>query len=221
MNATLYQLSYKPDLGSFYQISPLKNKQVNPYNHIMDSFWRRLGSFFLDTIQTIVLALAIFTISYLFLFQPHQVKGTSMYPNFDNNEFLLTDKITYHFRDPKRGEVVIFRAPPSEPCAAEECEYIKRVVGLPNETITIEDGVVAINNQPLAENYLPPRLKTEGGVFLSVGKSLVLQSNQYLLLGDNRPLSRDGRMFGPIYRQAIIGRALLRYWPISKTGFIK
>ena len=88
---------------------------------------KRIFNFFLDSIQALVLALSVFVLLYLFVAQPNQVHGNSMYPNFHDNEFLLTEKISYHLREPKRGEVVIFKAPPSEPCAEDECEYIKRL----------------------------------------------------------------------------------------------
>lgn len=186
----------------------------------MREFGRRLGSFFLDILQTIVLALSIFVVSYLFLVQPHQVRGSSMYPNFEDNDFLLTDKISYRFGEPQRGEVVIFKAPPSEPCSAEECEYIKRIIGLPQETIKVQDGDIFINDQKLIEDYLPKGLRTTPGNFLSEGKEVTLSKGEYLAFGDNRPSSRDAREFGPIKREAIIGHAWFRYWPPPKVGLV-
>ena len=105
----------------------------------MKTFLKKVGHFFLDIIQTITVALSVFVVIYLFLFQPHQVKGQSMLPAFVNQEFLLTDKISYRFHPPQRGEVVVFKAPPSEACAEIECEYIKRIVGLPGEKIKIQN----------------------------------------------------------------------------------
>lgn len=186
----------------------------------MKEFVRKLGSFFLDIIQVIVLALSIFVISYLFLFQPHQVRGNSMYANFYDQEFLLTDKISYRFSLPQRGEVVIFKAPPSEPCAETECEYIKRVIGLPGENVRISDGYVFINDQKLNEAYLPSDVRTQPGTYFREGQTITLAENQYLVLGDNRLHSRDGREFGPIKREAIIGKAWFRYWPVSRLGII-
>ena len=187
----------------------------------MNEVFKKIGLFFLDIIQTIVLALSIFVVSYLFLFAPHEVRGTSMYPNFHDSDFLLTDKISYRFSEPQRGDVVIFKAPPSEPCSEQECEYIKRVIGLPGEKVKVSSGQVFINDQALKESYLPPGLYTRGGSYLSEGRTIQLGVGEYSVMGDNRPSSRDGREFGPIQRQSIIGKAWVRYWPLSQFGFIK
>lgn len=186
----------------------------------MKEFVGKLGSFFLDILQTFVLALSIFVISYLFLFQPHQVRGSSMYPNFENDDFLLTDKISYHFRDPKRGEVIVFKAPPSEPCAEEECEYIKRIIALPGDRLQIQDDSYFVNGQKLLESYLSQTVKTGQGSFLSMGKTIVLDEDEYFVSGDNRPYSHDSRAFGLIKKNALIGRAWVRYWPPQKFGFL-
>ena len=187
----------------------------------MVSALKKLGQFILDTIQAIVLALSIFIIVYLFLFQPHQVKGNSMQTYFENGEFLLTNKISYRFTSPKRGDVIIFKAPKSEPCAEIECEYIKRVIALPKDRVMVSEGHIYVNGVVLNElAYLPSDIRTSSGSYLVEGVEKVIPEGNYLPLGDNRPFSRDGREFGPIPRESIVGKAWLRYWPISKTGFI-
>ena len=182
--------------------------------------FKKLGSFFLDTLQTVVLALSIFVVVYLFLLQPHQVKGNSMYPNFQNDEFLLTDKISYRFGEPSRGDVIVFKAPPSEPCAVDECEYIKRIIALPEERVSIKDNHVYINGARLEETYLDENLVTSPGSIFSGGRELIVPTDTYLALGDNRSYSRDGREFGFIKGEVILGKAWLRYWPLTKIGFI-
>jgi signal peptidase I len=186
----------------------------------MKNIFKKLGSFFLDTIQTVVLALSIFVIVYLFLLQPHQVKGNSMHPNFQNNEFLLTDKISYRFGEPQRGDVIVFKAPSSEPCAADECEYIKRIIALPNERVKIENNQIFIDGRRLIENYLDESLKTSPGDIFQGGGEIIIPPDTYLVLGDNRPYSRDGREFGFIEREAILGKAWFRYWPFTQIGLI-
>lgn len=173
-----------------------------------------IGTFFLDIVETIVIALAIFVVMYLFLVQPHQVRGASMEPNFQNGEYLLTDKISYRFRDPQRGEVVIFKAPKNP-----EFDYIKRVVGLPGEHVKIEKGMIYINGKPLAEQYLP-REPVFAGQFLQEGQEIILGREEYFVLGDNRNHSSDSRDWGTVTKDGIIGRALLRYWPIKEVGLI-
>ena len=110
-----------------------------------------LGNFLLEFIQSIVLALSMFVVVYLFVAQPNEVKGSSMYPNFKDKQYLLTEKLSYQFGDPKRGDVVIFKAPVSEPCSADGCEYIKRVIGLPGDTVMVKDEKVYLNGELLDE----------------------------------------------------------------------
>ncbi len=188
----------------------------------MISVLKKIGQFILDTIQMIVLSLSVFIIVYLFLFQPHQVKGSSMYPSFHNGEFLLPNNISYRFGNPQRGDVIVFKAPKSEPCAEIECEYIKRLIGLPGDRVMVNQGYIYVNGQVLDETgYLGKDITTGSGTFLAEGIEKIIPPGYYLPLGDNRPYSRDGREFGVVTREAIVGKAWLRYWPPNKTGFIK
>lgn len=183
---------------------------------------KKIGQFILDTVQAIVLALSVFIIIYLFLFAPHQVKGNSMVPNFQNGEFLLTNKISYRFSSPQRGDVVVFKAPANEPCAEIECEYIKRIIALPSEKVMVLNGHYYINGELFDESkYLPKTYITGPGGFLGEGVERVIPESYYLVSGDNRPYSRDGREFGFIPIQSIVGKAWLRYWPVTQIGFIK
>jgi len=187
----------------------------------MVSAFKKLGQFFLDTIQAIVMALSIFIIVYLFLFQPHQVKGNSMLTSFEDGEFLLTDKISYRFHPPARGDVIVFKAPKTEPCSEIECEYIKRIIGIPGDQVMVSKEKVYVNGKPLLEAYLDLGTATSAGVVLSEGKEIIVPENYYLPMGDNRNHSRDGREFGPIPRASIVGKAFFRYWPINKAGLVK
>ena len=182
---------------------------------------KRILNFLLDSIEALVLALSLFVLLYLFVAQPNQVHGNSMYPNFYNKEFVLTEKVSYQLREPERGEVVVFKAPPSEPCAEDQCEYIKRIIGLPGETIRILNGKVWINGQPLQENYLPDDNVTNPGSYLREGRPIIIPQGEYIVMGDNRGHSRDSRDFGPIPKENIVGRALIRYWPWKHRGLIK
>ncbi len=179
-------------------------------------FLRRVGTFLLDLIETVVIALAIFVIAYLFLFQPHQVRGNSMYPNFHDKDYLLTDKISYRLGQPKRGDVIIFMAPKNE-----EYDYIKRIIGIPGDKIEItQDYKIKLNNQILNESYLPSGTQTFGGNFLEVGKTITVPSDEYFVLGDNRNHSSDSRDWGFVPRKNIIGKAWFRYWPLSQMGLV-
>lgn len=179
-----------------------------------------LGKFLLEFIQSIVLALAVFVLFYLFVAQPNEVKGSSMYPTFKDKEYLLTEKISYELGDPKRGDVVIFKAPASEPCSADECEYIKRVIGIPGDKVMVKEGDVYVNGEMLDQSFLPEKVYTSQGEYMEEGVEKVVPEGQYLCFGDNRPNSRDGREFGPIDRDLIIGKAFVKYWPLSSIGLI-
>jgi signal peptidase I len=177
--------------------------------------FRKIGSFFLDLVETVVMAMAVFVIIYLFLFQPHQVKGSSMLPNFHDGEYILTDKISYRLKEPQRGDVVVFRAPRNE-----EYDYIKRIVGLPSDTLKIKNGKIFVNNTPFNESYLSSDHITLPGKFYKEGETFAIPKDQYFVLGDNRSHSSDSREWGLVPKENIVGKAWLRYWPTNRFGVI-
>lgn len=181
----------------------------------MKLFFIALGAFILDIIETIVVALAIFVVVYLFLFQPHQVKGSSMLPNFHDGEYILTDKISYRFGLPQRGDVVVFKAPKNQ-----EVDYIKRIIGLPEDEVSLNNGLVFLNGNKLPEKYLPAEFLTSAGSFLQEGVGVVVPKGQYFVLGDNRDHSSDSREWGFVTKEEIVGKTFVRYWPINELGFI-
>lgn len=192
------------------QVSLEKNGP--PQNFIILTF-RRIVNFFLDFLETIVVALSIFVVVYLFLMQPHEIKGSSMEPNFYNNEYILTDKISYRLHEPQRGDIVIFKAPVNP-----DVDYIKRVIGLPGDRIKIQSGTVYLNGEKLKEDYLRDQTYLFPGSFMSEGVEITVPEGKLFLMGDNRPHSSDSRQFGPVALDSIIGRAFFRYWPITALG---
>lgn len=162
-----------------------------------------------------IAALIVIPIRY-FLFQPFIVKGDSMEPNFQNSDYLLIDELSFRFRDPRKGEVVVLR-PPNQPSS----RYIKRIVGLPGETIKIINGKVIISDQdgfdyPLDESsYLPISVFTPGSAQISLGEQ------EFFVLGDNRQFSSDSRVFGVLLKKEIIGRVFFRVLPLSNFSKIK
>ncbi len=179
-----------------------------------------LGSFILEFVQSIVLALSVFVLLYLFVVQPNEVNGNSMVPNFQNRERILTDKLSYQFGEPKRGDVVVFKAPTSEPCSENECEYIKRIIGVPGDRVMVSGGQVYLNGALLEQDFLPADFVTEAGSFAQEGMEVEVPEDSYLVFGDNRSHSRDGREFGPIPRKLILGKAFFRYWPLNVIGLL-
>ncbi len=187
----------------------------------MKNILKQLGAFLLDIFETLVIALSIFLIVYLFLMQPHQVNGQSMIPNFESGDYVLTDKISYRLGEPQRGDVVVFHAPSSAHCPqGTGCDFIKRVVGLPGELVEIKDSQIFVNSESLGEVYIPDEFQTEAGSFTK-NKSVSLGDNQYFVVGDNRPHSSDSRVWGPIDKSMIVGKAFFRYWPPETMGVIE
>lgn len=179
-----------------------------------------LGGFILEFVQSIVLALSVFVLLYLFVVQPNEVNGSSMVPNFHDKERILTDKLSYQFGEPKRGDVVVFKAPASEPCSENECEYIKRIIGLPGDRVMVSGGQVYLNGALLDQSFLPADFVTDPGEFCQEGVEVTVPESSYLVFGDNRFHSRDGREFGPINRKLILGKAFFRYWPLNVIGLL-
>lgn len=176
---------------------------------------KRLGAFFFDIIQVVVFAIALFLFMYLLVFQPHKIKGDSMQPNYPDSEYLLTDKVTYRFNEPKRGDVIVFEAP-----GGTGDEYIKRIIGLPGETVSLREGKVFINGQRLEEKYLTDSVYTQGGMFLENGSAITVVAGEYFVLGDNRLYSSDSRSWGLVSKNKIRGRAWLIYWPPQRAGVV-
>lgn len=178
---------------------------------------KKVGGFIYETIQSIVVMLSIFVFIYFAAAQPHQVQGDSMLPNFISGEYIITDKITYRFvRSPERGDVIVFKAPNNP-----RRDYIKRVIALPGESVSVNNNQITVNNKPLFEGYLSSNENITGGAYLRQGASLIVPKGKFFVLGDNRDQSQDSRTFGPITANAIVGRVFFRYWPPQEIGKVE
>jgi signal peptidase I len=180
----------------------------------MDAIKRALASFF-DFLQGIVVVMAILVMIYLFIMSPQEVNGQSMEPNFHNSEYILTNKVAYKYRQPLRGDVVIFKS-----WKNKDIDYIKRVIALPGETVELKKNAIYVNGQKLDEPYLTEGIIIFGGSFLKENQAIVVPENTVFALGDNRPHSSDSREFGPVPMENIIGVVIMRYWPFSEFGTI-
>lgn len=174
-------------------------------------------SFISEIIETIIIALLIVLPIRYFLFQPFLVQGQSMEPNFESKDYLIVDEISYRFREPKRGEVVVFTFPQQT-----SQRYIKRIIGLPGETISIENGKIIISKDSKSwildeTKYLPQNIYTSTRKF----ETITLKEGEYFVLGDNRENSYDSRYWGPLPRKNIIGRVILRLFPFWELEIIK
>lgn len=172
--------------------------------------------FFADIFETIIVALAVFLLTYFFLIQPHRVQGDSMLPNFQNGELILTDKISYRIRQPARGDIIVFRAP-TDPGK----DFIKRIVALPGEKVKLLDGKIYINESPLKESYLPYDSTSASGSYLREGIEISIPEGKYFVMGDNRNHSSDSREWGAVGKATIVGRAFIIYWPPPSFALVQ
>ncbi len=167
-----------------------------------------IGVWLRDLLETLILAVIIFLVINTITGR-YEVQSISMEPTLHEGQYLIVSKITYWFHAPERGDVIVLD-PPNEQSAIP---YIKRVIGLPGEKVTVHDGRVWINGIALNESYIsgPPSYYYE---------ERTLGEDEYLVLGDNRNNSSDSHRWGPLSRQSIIGKSVFRYWPPEKWGWI-
>jgi signal peptidase I len=172
------------------------------------------SSLFRELAEVVVLAVILyFGIS--FAVQAVHVEGLSMWATLDDNDYLIANKIDYRLHNPERGDIIILR-PPTD----NSKDFIKRVIALPGERILIRSGVVYINGRKLDEPYLPEAWISFTEWPANNPNGQVLGPNQYFVMGDNRNRSQDSRIFGPITRDRIDGRAWFRIWPLDHFGGI-
>ncbi|MCK5123459.1 MAG: signal peptidase I [Candidatus Pacebacteria bacterium] len=175
------------------------------------SFFSEMKDFSLETIKIIVISLIIIVAVRTYVMQPFFVSGKSMEPNFHDGDYLIVDEISYRIDEPKRGDVIIFRYPRN----TKEF-FIKRIIGLPGERVEIRDSRITIYNNEnqkgimLDEDiYIPLDTKTTGNY------DMILKSDEYYVLGDNRSASADSRIWGALEEHFIIGKAWIRAWPVG------
>ena len=159
-----------------------------------------------EIIETALLTVIIY-VAVNFTTGRFRIESISMLPTFQPGQYVVVDKLSYLLGKPQRGDVIVFQYP-----LAPDKDYIKRVIGLPGETVSIGGGVVSVNGQPLNEPYIaaPPNL----------GGTWALSPDQYFVMGDNRNNSSDSRSWGPLERKYLIGKAVLVYWPPPGWGWV-
>lgn len=163
-----------------------------------------------EWVEIIGVAIILVLVIRTFLFEPFYIPSGSMKPTLTIGDKIIVNKLGNYFSDPERGEVIVFRYP-----LDTSQDFIKRVVGLPGEIVEIRDQIVYINGEPIDEGYLPQDL-----VYPDF-KPLLIPDNNYFMLGDNRDNSQDSRVWGPISRNLVKGRAVVIFWPLSRVGAIR
>ncbi len=152
--------------------------------------------------------LAIIMLFRVFVLEPHSVSGSSMDNTFKNKDYVFVDKLTYRFKSPQKGDVIVFNPPKA---ANNENRFIKRIIAIPGDTVEIKDGVTYINKVATKESFVE---------FTSTknSDSIILKDNEYFVMGDNRYVSYDSRYWGPIKKDEIQGRVFIRLYPFNKIG---
>ncbi len=161
--------------------------------------------------KTIVIAVALAVGIRTFVAEQRYIPSSSMEPTLQINDHLIIEKVTYRIKNPERGDVVVFR--PTEALIEQDFHeaFIKRVIGLPGDTVLVKNGKVFVNNEELKEKYILDEPDYEYG-------PVTVPTNQYLVLGDNRNNSYDSHYWGFVPKEKLIGRAIVRVWPINRLG---
>ncbi|MDI6870195.1 MAG: signal peptidase I [Bacillota bacterium] len=164
-----------------------------------------------EYVEAVVLAAVLAAFIMTFIARSFFVEGYSMEPTLHHGERLLVDELTYRFRPPARGEIVVLRFP-----ANPRMRFIKRVIGVPGDRIVIQGGRVILNGRPLEEGYIAEPARSDAGPY-------VVPPDSYFVLGDNRNNSQDSRFptVGYVPRRLVVGRAILRYWPLTRVGLVR
>ncbi len=170
-------------------------------------------NFFKEIVKFTIIALAIVLPIRAYIAQPFIVSGASMDPTFSTGQYLIVDQLSFKIEDPKRGEVIILKYPINP-----SVFFIKRIIGLPGETLTMKSGKITIVNEAnpkgflLNEPYITEDHQTSDTFQITLGKT------EYFVMGDNRPASSDSRTWGPLDSEYVIGRPLFRLFPLSKIS---
>lgn len=205
--------AFDPGSNPHFATIPVEAEQPSTTEQVSHAAW--------EIFKTVSVILVAALIIRTFLVQPFFVDGNSMQPTFQPSDYLLVNQLSYHFSKPRHGDIVVFKAPP-EPTE----NYIKRIVGVPGDTVELKNGGVMIKNSKhpqgvmISEPYVRQNTRTQPETEQTSWK---LSGNDYFVAGDNREpgMSSDSRAWGPVPRENIIGKVALRVYPIASLGTIK
>ncbi|NEO56756.1 MAG: signal peptidase I [Okeania sp. SIO3B5] len=186
---------------------PITTNSITPW-------WLKIWQQQKENIKVLAIALSLSLLVRIFIAEPRYIPSDSMIPTLEVGDRLVVEKVSYYFHPPVAGNIIVFQPPQQlqRYGYAKNQAFIKRVIGLPGDTIKIENGLVYINDQPLTENYIaePPEY--------TLPISIKVPDNQYFVMGDNRNNSNDSHVWGFLPKKNIIGRAIFRFWPYPRFG---
>jgi signal peptidase I len=181
-------------------------EELSPTQKVIQFVW--------DLVKVVLVSLAIIIPVRYFLIQPFYVKGASMEPSFYDHEYLIINEITYRFNEPERGDIVVFKYPkdPSQ-------YFIKRIIGLPGETVEVRDNHIYVTNSDGRKMILDETTYLEEGERTISKTKWTLGPDELYVMGDNRDYSLDSRSFGPVSRDLVVGKVWFRGWPVWRLTF--
>lgn len=181
----------------------------------MSDTQKLLKNFIVDATEILIISAAVIALAWVFLVEPLEVSGDSMAPTLHNKEQIVVEKVSMNFSELKHGDIVVFNSPENE-----NMLVIKRLIGLPGDTVTIREGHVYLNNTQLDEPYLDSEITTKGKE-IEEAQLVKVPSDAYFVLGDNRDNSMDSRDFGLVKMDKLVGKAVLVYYPFENIRVLK
>jgi signal peptidase I len=178
-----------------------------------ETWWQKAWKSGFENLQIVIIALSLAIVIRALVAEPRYIPSDSMVPTLHVGDRVVVEKISYHLQPPKTGDIVVF-APPEqlqEQGFTQDQAFIKRIIGLPGQTVAVKKGLVYLNDQPLVEKYIAEPPQYQWGPYR-------VPENEYFVMGDNRNNSNDSSRWGFLPKQNIIGRAVLRFWPLERIG---
>ncbi len=204
------------------ELSSLLRVEDRPTQGKLERLFGPTGATIVEWASVIAGAIVLALVVKIFILQAFYIPSPSMYPTLKVGDRVLVNKLSYRLHDVNRGDVVVFERPPSEEISTIP-DLIKRVIGLPGDSVTFRDGEVFINGERLAEPYLPPGVTTTADFapnHCTVEAPCLVPPGDVWVMGDNRNDSKDSRYFGPIEQRTIVGRAFVIVWPFNRVAWL-
>jgi len=167
--------------------------------------------FYREIIESVAIAVLLAVVIRLFILEPFYIPSGSMEPALRENDRIIVSKLNYHFQEPKRGDVVVFKYP-----LDPKRNFVKRLIAVGGETVAVKNSVLYINGQPVPEDYLPKGLRINENY-----GPVEVPNGSYFMMGDNRNNSDDSRKWGFLPEELIVGKAVVLYWPPGRAGVVR